>query len=207
MGDQGDSAGRQRIGFEITERAHAERVVDEAHAARAAHRHARGRSPPHATSSRSPVRRAEQHRRARPDRGGGLQLVDQRAVGDPEQHQVDGLVEIGQRGHARHVTDPVVARVHQVHARRTALRLDDHALAEAVRACALAPTTATDRAPSIAATAARRASSMPVRLGPAAQRRAQPTAPFFLSASAALAACQPGMPHTPPPAWVAELPL
>ena len=27
--------------------------------------------------------------------------------------------------------------------------------------------------------------------------------PFFLSASAARAACQPGMPQTPPPAWVA----
>ena len=29
----------------------------------------------------------------------------------------------------------------------------------------------------------------------------------FRSASAALAACHPGIPHTPPPAWVAELPL
>ena len=37
--------------------------------------------------------------------------------------------------------------------------------------------------------------------------RAPRPSPALRSASAALAACHPGIPHTPPPAWVAELPL
>ena len=37
--------------------------------------------------------------------------------------------------------------------------------------------------------------------------RSRRRSPCFLSASAARAACQPGIPHTPPPACVPELPL
>jgi hypothetical protein len=39
-----------------------------------------------------------------------------------------------------------------------------------------------------------------------AARRAVADFVTLRSASAARAACQPGIPHTPPPAWVAELP-
>ena len=91
----------------------------------------------------------------------------------------------------------------------------------------LAPTRATLRASSIAATAGRAAAPVPGKPGTGAaaatslmvfvagisgsraagQLRTCPARlALFWSAIAARAACQPGIPHTPPPAWVAELP-
>ena len=64
MGDERSPALRQRIWFEIAEGPHTERVVDESHAARPAHRHAgvgRGRRDLLAQAMRGP----EQHRRPR----------------------------------------------------------------------------------------------------------------------------------------------
>ena len=51
-------------------------------------------------------------------------------------------------------------------------------------------------------------SSLGIVFGPLVHReRRNRRMPSFLSASAARAACQPGIPHTPPPACVPELPL
>ena len=94
-----------------------------------------------------------------------------------------------------------------------------------VPARAEAPTSATLRASSMVLTAlpaagltvpgGRIAASFPSWNGFAVEqrrhdrrlaRRAPPRTADLRSAMAAFAACQPGMPQTPPPAWVAELP-
>ena len=80
--------------------------------------------------------------------------------GTPSRTRSTGFVEVRQRRRAGQLADAVVARIHQVHTGRTALRLNDHARRRRCRAARLAPTTATDRAPSMAATAARRAASI-----------------------------------------------
>ena len=74
-----------------------------------------------------------------------------------------------------------------------------------------APTSATLRASSIASRAGRPAGRRaPAGAGNSGQAHRWLShgrfLPTFLSVIAALAACQPGMPQTPPPAWVAELP-
>jgi hypothetical protein len=76
---------------------------------------------------------AEDHRAAGADVGGRLQLVDEAGVADPEQHQVGGGVEVGERRPARPAGHLVVRRVDRPHVREAggAQRLSDHPVAEA----------------------------------------------------------------------------
>ena len=193
MGDQADYPRRQRIWLQVPQRSHAERVVDEPHATGPAQRHTRvGRRRRDLLAQA--VRGPEQHRRRCTDLRGELQLLDKRRVGHPEQDHVDGSVEIGQRRDARKASDTVVARIDQMHTGRAPLRLEHHSSTEAVGSV-----TGADHRHR--AGAEHRGHGRPPRLAHRLRRRR------FLSESAARAACQPGIPHTPPPAWVAELPL
>ena len=209
MGDQRHPAGGKRIGLQITQRPQAGRIVDETHAARAAQRHTGCRGGIGELLAKSgEVGRAEYDGAFGSVGCGGLQFVMQRRVGHSQQNQVDWFVKRRQGRGAHDSIDAVVAGIHQVHTRRTSGGLDDHACTEAV-----GPGTGSDerhrpsaehrvhRGAAQSAPGDRPGQERP----PSAERIFRP--PRFLSASAALAACQPGMPHTPPPAWVAELPL
>ena len=202
MRDQRDTARGKGIGLQIAQRPHPGRVVDEAHAAGAAHRHTgavgdRGER----LAQPGAVRGTEQHGRAGTDRGRGLQLLDDRGIRYAQQHQVGGFPERFQRRRAGQLADAVIARIDQMHTCGTVQRLGDHPGAERVGARAGAhhghrPGTEHGR-----------------HRGPAVGQGRLPSAentrrlPRFWSARAARAACQPGIPQTPPPAWVAELPL
>ena len=151
---------------------------------------------------------AEHDRPARSGGGRGLEFVAQRRVRHAQEHQINRLVEGGQRWHAGDPVDVFVARIHQMHPRGTAHALDDHPGPEAVGPCTGADECHRPRAEH----RVHRGAAESALGRPRGQERL-PSAestfrlPRFLSANAALAACQPGIPQTPPPAWVAELPL
>ena len=149
-------------------------------------------------SKRLPKTTAERSPRAAARR----QLLLDVAVADPHEHEVDRAVDLVERVETGPAEDLVVAGVDQVDLgrRRAPGDLGHHPVAEA----ALAP--------------ARPDHGDPPGLqhGPHGRvdhagyfERSLPATPSadFLSARAARTACQPGIPHTPPPAWVAELPL
>ncbi len=167
------------------------------------------------------VRTAEDHRGPVAPARGELHLPGQCRVGHPEQHQVHGAGQGGKRGMARHPADLPVLRVDQVHRwrRRAARHLGHHPLAERAR-----PRAGADQghAAGFQHRAQRRLLARPGRCpvqrcpgrmgrrsGPnflsGHERRVSLRRLAFLSAIAALAACMPGMPQTPPPACVAEL--
>ena len=165
------------------------------------------------------VRVAEDHRRPAAERGGQRQLMLERGVGDAEQHQVGGLGQVSQRRVAAAAADLGVARVH---------RVDDRPGRR------LRPTSASIRSPKLPGRA-RRADDRhrprlehrrsagrsrpgcgrePLRMNVGGHAQPAILCPCraladlltLRSARAARAACQPGMPQTPPPACVAELP-
>ncbi len=212
--DQPDRPGRERVGLGVADRPQPARHVHEPHAAGAAHRHPRG-----PRGRRDPVPkpgpagvdgvdgRTEDDRRAHARFGRHLQLLLEGGVGHGEQGQVHRLGEIGQRRVAARAADLLIARVDEVLARRAGRLRDllDHPRAEAPgpgrRANQRdAPGLEHDRE----------------RIGGGPVHAVIHILNFYLrraravlrrSAMAALAACMPGMPQTPPPAWVAELAL
>ena len=209
VGDEGDGPGRERVAFDVADGPEAPGHVDEPHAATAAQGHAgrprRGGDPVADGRRRRVVgleQAAEDDGGAVPPGRGGRQLLLDVAVADPQEHQVDRAVDLVERVEARPAEDLVVAGVDQVDLgrRRAPGDLGHHPVAEAPVASARpdhgdppglqhGPHGRVDHAGYLAR-------SLP----------ATPSADF-LSARAARTACQPGMPHTPPPAWVAELPL
>ena len=179
------------------------------------------------------VRAAEQHRGAvAPARRQGQLLLHGR-VGHGQQDQVHRLGQVGQGRVAGPPGDPLVPRVDQVHLgpRRALGDLADHPLAQAARPGAgpdqghaaglqhrgqggpdgaqAPPRFPEDREPGRRHRRRSWCSLRAVRAGHA-RRVSRRTCParlaLFWSAIAARAACQPGIPHTPPPACVAELP-
>ncbi len=198
--------GRKREGLDVAERPQPGHVVDEAHAAGTAELHSclggdgdqgaaevlAGRTPVHDGRAIASARRQ-------------LQRVLQRAVRNTQHHQVDRLVDRPQGGDARDPADRLVAGIDQVdgRARRAAHHLDDHPLAEA--AFSLAGAYHSHRAglqhrAEAGCRCHARLSSPAARSESCCLRSA-----LLVSLSAAFAACQPGIPQTPPPAWVAEL--
>ena len=143
MGDQRDRPGGQRVGLHVADRAQPAGHVDEAHAARAAHRHPggagdggqplaqagwpAGRGPggscalPKMTADRSPRRAAS------------VSCSSSAASGTASSTRSTGSGQVGQRREARAARDLAVPRVDQVHPRRGAAprHLGDHPLAEA----------------------------------------------------------------------------
>ena len=142
VGDQRDRPAGQRVGLEVADRAQPAGGVDESHAARPAHRHARGRrgggqpGPQPGRRAGQLVRAAEDHRGAVAAPGGQGQLLLQGGVGHGQQDQVDRPRQVGQGRVAGRPGDLLVPRVDQVRPRRRAAagHLDDHPLAEAARA-------------------------------------------------------------------------
>ncbi len=261
VGDQRDGPAGQRVGLEVADRAQPAARVDESHAARPAHRHARGRrgggqpGPQPGRRAGQLVRAAEDHRGAVAAPGGQGQLLLQGGVGHGQQDQIDRLRQGGQGRVAGRPGYLLVSRVDQVGPRRRAAagHLDDHPLAEAARARAGAhqrhaarlqhgpdgrvnagPGPGGEDSPGPGGGGAghrggsrvvpgRRPGAPRGRVGSAVSgalgwmgvaghdRRVRRRTfadrwAAFWSAIAARAACQPGMPHTPPPACVAELP-
>ena len=194
MGDEADAAVGQRIRLQVAERANPESVVHETHAARTAYRHA-GFGGDGRDLVPESMGGAEEDGGSGPRRGGRRQLVEQHRIGDAEQGHVDGPVQVTDRRDTRQVADPVVFRVDESEARRTPLRLDDHPRSEAVGAGARTHQRHRPRAEHRGDVAV------------LTHERRNRLRPFFLSAIAARAACQPGIPQTPPPACVPELPL
>ncbi len=209
VGDQTNPASREGIGFQVAQCPQSGHVVDEPHAPRAAERHPgtrrhRGDLLPQARG----VGGAEHDRPACAGGGRGFEFVAQRRVGYTQQHQINRFIEGGQRRRAGDPVDVFVAWIHQMHPRGTARALDDHSRTEAV-----GPGTGSDeRHRPGAEHRVHRGAAQSAPWDHRCQERPPSAArtlllPRFLSASAARAACHPGMPHTPPPAWVAELPL
>ena len=167
------------------------------------------------------VRATEDHRGSVSPPRGQVHLPGQCRVGHPEQHQVHRPGQGGKRGMARHPADLPVLRVDQVHRwrGRAARHLGHHPLAERAR-----PRAGADQGHAagfehraqgrlLARPWRRPVQRCPGRMGrrhgpkflSRHDRRGSLRRLAFLSAIAALAACMPGMPQTPPPACVAEL--
>ena len=198
--DQGDRPGRHRVGLEVPHRAQAAGHVHEPHASGPAHGHARvrgdrGQPVPQPRPAVSVEGVSEDNGRTDLGACGQDQLILQRGVGHREQDQIHGFGHLGQVRQAGHAADLGVAGVDQVGARRgrAAGHLGDHPGAEAAGA----------RAGADQGDAARlqHGGHRGNRGGYCHRRRTR----LRRSAIAARAACMPGMPHTPPPAWVAEL--
>ncbi len=209
VGDEGDGPGRDRVALDVADGPQAAHHVDEPHAAAAAQGHPGG-----AGRGRDPLpdgrrRRVVGLEQAAEDDGGAVapgrgtrQLLLDTAVADAHEHQVDRAVDLVERVEARAPEDLVVAGVDQVDLGRrgAAGDLGHHAVAEAARTSARPD----------------HGDAPGLEHGPHGRvdhsgyfERSLPATPSadFLSARAARTACQPGIPHTPPPAWVAELPL
>ncbi len=203
---QRDRAGRHGVALEVADRPHAAGGVDEAHAA----------GPAELQPSRRreqlvarPVRACVDHGSAVAPRRRQPHLPGHRVPGDAEQHQVDGVRHVRQRRQARAVEHGTAPRVHQPGARdpRAPERLGRHPPAERVRSVARAH----DRHRAALEHPAHARADLWAdprschRARPARSRRPTVRRPARASFRAARAACIPGMPQTPPPAWVAEL--
>ncbi len=209
VGHHRDRTARERLPLQVPDGADPTGRVDEAHAPGPAQRH---RSGGRDQLRAEPVRAAEHHRTGVVACGGQRQLPGQCPVRHPEQHQVHRLRQLRQRGRAAVPEHLAVPRVHQVHARagRAAQHLGGESQPEGVGPLA---GTHYGHRPRLQHPGQPR----PVRRHPGGRRgaRAQPfraashvrgdQREVRASCSAARAACMPGMPHTPPPAWVAEL--
>ena len=208
----------QRVPLDVADGAHTGGDVDEPHAPPAAQGHPGGPGDgghPVATPAVDGMLRVEQapveHGRAVPTPRGQDQLVLDDGIGNADQHQVDRAVDLVQGGHARQAEHRVVAGVDHLNVEQgsAAAQLGHQSLAETAWSLAAAD----HRHPARLEHGPHRG-----RVGPGGRcdhppdeerprrRPARPSA-AFRSAIAAFAACHPGMPHTPPPAWVAELPL
>ena len=214
VGDQRDRP-RVQVGLDVADGAQAAGDVHEPHAPRAAHGHARlagdrGQPVPQPGGARKVKGRTENYGRTGVAFCRGVQLCLKGGVGDGEQHQIHRFGQLGQAGQAGHAFDVGVPGVDQVgtRARRAPGHLRDHARAEAAR-----PRAGPDQRH--AACLEHRGDGFPGfggslgrgrggwrRLG---HLRRGPRRAARRSAIAARAACMPGMPQTPPPAWVAEL--
>jgi hypothetical protein len=151
---------------------------------------------------------SEDDGRTGPGACGQGQLIGQRGVGHREHGQVDRFWQLGEAGQAGRSADFGVAGVDQVGTRpgRAAGQLVDHPRAEAAGARAR---------PDQGDAARLQHGGHRGRRGHLRRRRVRAALPTLLappalrsalrSAIAARAACMPGMPHTPPPACVAEL--
>ncbi len=189
----------QVVALGVAHGPHAAAYVPEAHAAGAHQRHPGvGRHPPELVAHAVGVRAAEDHRAARADLGRGGQLLDEAGVADAEQDEVRRLVEgvqVGQAGPAGHLGVRRVDQVDPLEAGRLQ-GLAHHPVAEAARTRARP-----DERDAARGEGAREG------VGQAGVLRNLFARIDFLSWIAAFAACQPGMPQTPPPPWVAELAL
>ncbi len=140
------------------------------------------------------------------DLGSRSQLPDEPLVADAEEHQVGSLVDGVQVGQARSPGDLAVAGVDQPHLLGAGRpeHLSDHPLTEAAGPAAGADHghgSRLEHGRDGAAPGELLAQDLRPTRDRSRSRRVR------LSASAARAACQPGMPQTPPPPWVAELAL
>ena len=213
VGDQRDGPGREGVGLDVPDGAQSVTCVDEAHAAPAAQSHpGAARGPRHvvAQGARAVPRRAVEAAvhdgRAVATARRPLHLGREDLVAHTEEHQVDRAVDVVERSEAGHAQHLVVARVDQgeLDPCRAAAELGDQPLAEGARARARAH----HRHPTGLEHGAQRG---PSRRGaaharPGARRHSRCLACRRLeSVIAARAACHPGIPHTPPPACVAEL--
>ena len=143
VGDQRDRPAGQRVRFHVADRAQPAGHVDEAHAARPAHRHARGPGrggqPVAQAGLASRARAGRLVRAAEDDRGPVTALRGQRdlffegRVRHGQQHQVHGFGQVGQGCVAPCPGDLGVPRVDQVGPWRGRApgHLGDHPLAQA----------------------------------------------------------------------------
>ena len=221
VGDQGDRPGRHRVGQEVADGEQPAGQVHEPHAPRPAESHARvlgggGQAVSQPGGSRGVEGTAKDDGRTSVGPGRRGQLLLQRGVRYGQHGQVDRLGQVGEPGQAADAADVGVPRVHQVGARpgRAPADFADHPLAEAARARAGA-----DQGDAACLQHRPDGSVVPrvglLGLGLRGQGRRRHRRPgrriegllmaVRRSAIAALAACMPGMPHTPPPPWVAEL--
>ena len=201
VGDQGDRP-RGQVRLDVADGPQAPGHVHEPHTAGPAHRHPgrrgrRGQPVPQPRQARRGVKgAAEDDGRTVAPAGGRPQLRLQCGIGDGQQHQVHRFRDVGEGRQAARAADVGVPRVDQVGARpgRAPGHFGDHPGAEAAR-----PGAGPDQRD--AACFQHRADGLS-RCGH--ERRGRRTA-ARRSEMAALAACRPGMPQTPPPPWVAEL--
>ena len=197
--DQRDRPRRQRVPFQVADRADTRRGVDEAHAAATDQGHlVRGLDDRVLHAVRRPV-----DDRARvTTRGRERQGRREGSVRYPQQHQVDRVRYVVQRRHARLPQHLAPGRVHEVDAREPGA--PQH-LGRQPRSEGVGPVARADHGHGAGAhhrPQARRRSGCH-RLRRLSTRRGERRADRA-SARAALAACIPGMPQTPPPAWVAD---
>ena len=209
VGDQGDRPGRQRVALEVADRAHAAGDVDEAHAAGAAHLQPVGRGDQLVAHARARRRRRPRRRRRA---AGGQPRAGRRsaASGTPSSTRSTGSgtsASDGRHGRPSTVAYRGLTRCTRVERRgcaaprwSSASRSESGSLAGADDRDRPAPRASgqprADRRQGVgrSPSAAQRRSS---------RRRSAGARPCVLAA-AARAACMPGMPQTPPPAWVAE---
>ncbi len=196
---QRDRPHRQRVALEVADRPHPGGEVDEAHAAATDHRHLARRRDHLVLDA---VRRAVDDRAGVTASGRRGERRRERGVRDPQQHQVHRLRYVVQGRHAGVPQHRRATGVHQMHAGepRAAQHLGRDPPAERVRALAGAHHGHRARAHHRPQTGWRFGRHRPRR---PSTRRGERRADLA-SASAAFAACMPGMPQTPPPAWVAD---
>ena len=218
MADERDRSTGQCVPLDVADGAHTGGHVDESHAPPATQGHPGGPGDggqPGAEPTVGRMLSVEQtpveHRRTVPTRRGGDQLGFDHGVGNAHQHQVDGAVDLRQGGHARQAVHRFIARVDQVDVDRgsAACQLAHQSVPETAGSRAGAHhrhTARLEHGPHCRGVGSRGRCDHPPDEERRRTRPARPPAAFW-SAMAAFAACHPGIPQTPPPAWVAELPL
>jgi hypothetical protein len=224
VGDECDRAIGHRIGLGVADGSQSAADVDEAHAAGPAQLHAcagcdGGQAFPQCGAiacARWLVGAAEDDGGSGAVAGREAELLLERRVRDREQHQVDRFWQLRERGVAATAVELAVPGVDRVEARsaRAPACLLGHAAAERTWPRRGAHQRDAPRLEHRGQRGSRARRDAPGALSRAPEAFAwdrdrharRVRLATFLSAIAALAACQPGMPQTPPPACVAELP-